>query len=181
MFFLYALASHRPDSVALALWSFMAVRGRWPSWHPVFSTPDPGPTEKNRADDALLFVKQRERKQVPVCWHLLFCRLFNESANRHLGLQFYNLFDCRNPTSPNVDALYLDKLFPDTSLVYHIYKQSASDFSSCKTFEETIQLDDETFVLALANLFLLVEGFDLKYETASVDLDKLRCGAYLLP
>jgi hypothetical protein len=110
MFFLYALASHRPDSVALALWSFTTVRGRWPSWHPVFSTPDPGPTGKSRADDALLFIKQRERKQVPVCWHLLFCRLFYESAYRHLGLQFYNLFVCRNPTSPNVDASHPYKL-----------------------------------------------------------------------
>src|SRR5207244_12689018 len=58
----------------------------------------------------LLVIKQRKRKQVPVCWHLLFCRLFNESAYRHLGLQFNNLFVCRNPTSPkhpfDVPTLY---------------------------------------------------------------------------
>jgi hypothetical protein len=30
----------------------------------------------------------------------IVCRLFNESAYRHLDLQFFNLFACRNPTSP---------------------------------------------------------------------------------
>src|SRR5207248_3225179 len=65
------------------------------------STPIPGPTGKNRVDDASLGIKQRERKQLSDFWQLLFCRLFNESAYRHLDLQFYNLFACRNPTSPN--------------------------------------------------------------------------------
>ncbi len=56
--------------------------------------------EKRLGGRRLLVIKQRERKQVPV-WHLLFCQLFNESAYWHLGLQFYNLIVCRNPTSPN--------------------------------------------------------------------------------
>jgi len=48
-------------------------------------------------DDASLVIKQRERKQLPVVWQLLFCRLFNESAYRHLDLRSYNLPACRNP------------------------------------------------------------------------------------
>ena len=42
----------------------------------------------------------------------IVCRLFNESAYRHLGLQFFNLFACRNPTSPGEDALEVDVIYP---------------------------------------------------------------------
>ena len=97
--FLFALDSHRQDSSALALWSLMAIRRRSSSPHPAYSTPVSDPTRRNQADDASLVIKQRERKKLPV-WQLLFCRLFNESAYRHLDLQFYNLPACRNPTSP---------------------------------------------------------------------------------
>jgi hypothetical protein len=51
-------------------------------------------------DAASLVIKQRERRKLSDFWQLLFCRLFNESAYRHLDLQFNNLFACRNPTSP---------------------------------------------------------------------------------
>ncbi len=61
-------------------------------------------------DDASLDIKQRERKKLLV-WQLLFCRLFNESAYRHLGLQFFNLFACRNPTSPGEDTLEADVIY----------------------------------------------------------------------
>jgi len=37
--------------------------------------------------------------------------LFNESAYRHLGLQFFNLLACRNPTSPDEDALEADVIY----------------------------------------------------------------------
>src|SRR6266566_6424101 len=69
----------------------------------MFVTPDPSPIGENWGDVASLLLRQRERVVV-ACWQLLFCRLFNESAYRHLDLQFYNLFACRNPTSPDVDA-----------------------------------------------------------------------------
>src|SRR5213080_3877570 len=80
----------------------MTTRRRSSSSHPAFSTPRSGPTGKNRVDDASLGIKQRERKQVPLFWQLLVCRLFNESAYRHLDLQFYHLSACRNPTSPKL-------------------------------------------------------------------------------
>src|SRR2546428_10015729 len=69
----------------------------------MFVTPDPSPIGENWGDVASLLLRQRERVVV-ACWQLLFCRLFNESAYRHLDLQFYNLFACRIPTSPGVDA-----------------------------------------------------------------------------
>ncbi len=55
-------------------------------------------------DAASLVIKQRERRKLSDFWQLLFCRLFNESAYRHLDLQFNNLFACRNPTSPGEHA-----------------------------------------------------------------------------
>jgi len=69
-------------------------------------------------DDASLGIKQRERKQLSDFWQLLFCRLFNESAYRHLDLQFYNLFACRNPTSPN--EMNRTHIPPDALALYHI-------------------------------------------------------------
>src|SRR5437667_11178262 len=69
----------------------------------MFVTPDPSPIGESWGDVASLLLRQRERVVVAY-WQLLVCRLFNESAYRHLDLQFYNLFACRNPTSPVVDA-----------------------------------------------------------------------------
>ncbi len=66
----------------------------------MFLTPGSNPIGEGWADDALLLVRQRERSLLSV-WQLLFCRLFNESAYRHLDLQFFNLRVCRNPTSPD--------------------------------------------------------------------------------
>src|SRR5205823_13675379 len=79
-------------------------RRRSSPYHPAFSSPAPSPTGKSWVGVASLGIKQRERVVLSVFWQLLFCRLFNESAYRHLDLQFYNLFACRNPTSPGVDA-----------------------------------------------------------------------------
>src|SRR2546428_4687383 len=92
----------------------MTVRRRLPSAHPMCMTSDPSPIGASWADVASLFLRQREREQVP-CWHLLFCRLFNESAYRHLGLQFYNLFICRNPTSPGLHASESGQTFSESS------------------------------------------------------------------
>jgi hypothetical protein len=72
----------------------------WPSLQPVFLAPLPDPTGAGQEDDASLILRQRERKLVLLFWQLFFCRLFNESAYRHLGLQFFNQPTCRNPTSP---------------------------------------------------------------------------------
>ena len=70
----------------------------------MYVTPWPDPIGESRGDDASLVLRQRERKKLSVVWQLLFCRLFNESAYRHLDLQFYNLIVCRNPTSPDEDV-----------------------------------------------------------------------------
>src|SRR5579883_673553 len=86
MLCLGAETSNRQDAPALALWSL---------------TPVTNPTSKGWADDASLLLRQRERIEELLFWQLLFCRLFNESAYRHLDLQFFNLFACRNPTSPD--------------------------------------------------------------------------------
>src|SRR5260370_10830904 len=88
----------------------MAVRRQLPRSHPACVTPRSVPTGQRRVDDASLGIKQRERRKLLV-WQLLFCRLFNESAYRHLGLQFFNLFACRNPTSPGEDALEADVIY----------------------------------------------------------------------
>src|SRR5690349_3444318 len=101
MFLLYAGDSHRQDSSTPALWSLMTIRRRSSSPHFVCVTPVTDPTNESQADDALLVIKQRKRKKLLHFWQLLFCRLFNESAYRHLDLQFFNLTACRNPTSPD--------------------------------------------------------------------------------
>ena len=69
-------------------------------------------------DAASLVIKQRERRKLSDFWQLLFCRLFNESAYRHLDLQFYNLFACRNPTSPN--EMNRTRIPLDALALYHI-------------------------------------------------------------
>jgi hypothetical protein len=72
-------------------------------------------------DVASLLVRQRERVVVAVCWQLLFCRLFNESAYRHLDLQFNNLFACRNPTSPGEHSSEKKKAISETgSSIPHV-------------------------------------------------------------
>src|SRR5690348_11010283 len=88
-----------------ALWSLMTARRRLPPPHPVCMTPGTDPTEKNRADVASLLLRQRKRVVCCLFWQLLFCRLFNESAYRHLDLQFSNLTTCRNPTSPDEEMI----------------------------------------------------------------------------
>src|SRR5690349_20988082 len=81
----------------------MTIRRRSSSPHPACVASGPSPTGKSWGDVASLGIKQRERVELLV-WQLLFVGCLTRVLYRHLDLQFFNLFVCRNPTSPGLVA-----------------------------------------------------------------------------
>src|SRR2546425_13305444 len=106
------------------------TRRRSASAHPACVTPRSVPTGQRRVDDASLDIKQRERKRKLLVWQLLFCRLFNESAYRHLDLQFFNLSACRNPTSPGENVPRSRYHLPLSSYIISHLHTNSKDFSA---------------------------------------------------